>query len=269
MNRDAVEEGGGFNLFARSGNCIITTFDSTGRNEQSIDEAVALLEQTITDWKEKGWNFAAATLQQFLDNNIEGEYTNGDVSEYIHQVTTDPGWRNSFMGHLSQKVLNGPCKEGVYTVGPESNKVLQTISSQELKTMTDLSSAYKEQFKYTFSYPAYGELYRALAGSHYAYYGTVTVTCDCGPFYMSTKLSLDLSVLMWDLTTYPSQLLKRKPRLISPYYRAAVFLESQPQYNHKDVVFALWKETGTWEQTLVFGLDSPPIVTEWMERQEQ
>ena len=243
MNRDTVAENGGINLFGRARNSLVNTFDPTGKSEFTEESAREILEEKIEDWRKDGWDFAADALQQFLDNGNVESYKNADLSQYANMISENSGWRYSFLEHLKNKAEGADSKTpDVRThVGGGVYARLQEVSSEELVATRELWNAFPPLFHYRFDWP--GELFYALAGSHYSYDGDITFKKDClGIGCVRYELQLDLKVLMVDLTTYPSGVLRNRAKS----YRAARFLETDAGYNQPDAVFALWADIGTW-----------------------
>lgn len=103
-------------------------------------------------------------------------------------------------------------------------------------------------FEYRF-YPVLDqELFYALAGSRYTYHGTAKGCYRSG----TRQLTLNLSVLSWDMLTFPASYMKY--RNIAQDYRAANYLETQAGYRQKNYIYLKWNESGVWQQ--YYGLTS-------------
>ena len=194
------------------------------------------LERRIKEWRKKKWNFAASVLQHFIDRTGN----NRDLSMHAAQLFSNNGWRQAFMAHLLKKasLKNGEYVSGTYVVGDAN---LERITSEQLKT-ENLWRSFPEGFSYRF-YPIFdGELFYALAGTHCAYYGEITVDANDaanGRYAMS----INLKVLLRDMLAFPDVGIRRR----FPDYCAAMYLERCCGYDHNSFIYALWDEKGKWE----------------------
>ena len=164
------------------------------------------VEGKIGEMRKNGYNFAADALLHFLSNEGTGrKFTIGDVE---HAANFD-----------KPMPLSG-----------------------------NIGNSFAQQFDHRFYQTQSMGLFYALYGSRYSYYGTASwKRCNNSNLlvYMTTtKVSVDVKVVTWDLLTYPEGM----ARTAINSYSAANYLEREHNYK-TPYIFLRWNEKGKWTST--------------------
>jgi len=219
LSRDPIHENGGLNLYEFTINNPESFYDYLG--EDTVSDDLITLNAAVKRWRPRGWDFAADVLQLFIGNS------KGNLNVYRHhnKVKNDMGWRLAFWKHLTEVALSANGTFG----DPLLEKIPEGGNMADPKTL-------KQLFDYRFgsrsdAFSENNELFYALYGSHYDYYGKYT----CLGLSM---WSINVKVALWDVETFPYHL---GQEMFGPY-EAASDLEHNHGWYGDSRPYAIWED---------------------------
>jgi hypothetical protein len=248
------------------GNNSVSCIDVNGRWTWNSTSADSKLRAVIEEWRNKGWNFPADALDWFRRGNAN----NLDLSQYHDRISSNRGWQIAFINSIEKQIKKkDPSGSGkMVEIGDVEHK---SNFDANLSNASFSSTTFRAIFNFRFHYMNSQELFYALYGSRYSYYGKGALCrrsdhWSFASYRSATEVEFDVKIASWDQLTYPSGFLWL--RRTFPSYSAAHFIEesrkegaiSRSGRYRAPFIYLRWREKGHWIHT-TYG-NSDGLITE-------